>query len=956
MKDAVSFGPFHLYPGTRILRKNGKIVPVGSRAFDMLVAMASRQGEVVTPEELMAIAWPGLAVEDSNVRVQIANLRRALRGGHDSTQYIANVAGRGYCFVAPVTPLEPEAPHTAMASGMGVRPPAQQADGSRVAAGPTHSFPPPLDGAIGRAACVTELVQVVHERRLVTVVGAAGAGKTTLAILAAHAIDSFAGSMVFVDLSLVDRAELVAEAVASAVGYMPPGGELLPGLLDVLSARRMLIVLDNCEHVIAAAASLSQQIVQGTRDVSFLNTSREALRVREEFVYLLRPLASPPQTARLSIQQALVWPAVQLFMERAKEGGARGTLSDDEAETVATLCRRLDGNPHAIGLVASRVGTYGIRGVADLFDSQFALQWQGRRDDNPRHQSVEALIDWSYNLLPETDRLVLQRLSVFSGDFPVAAAVAVTSDEAVDAFQVREAIGNLVDKSLVAFGAESGEAHLRLLETTKVYATARLARLPEGNQFARRHALYYAEQLRQASDGHTASGPSGIAARPLDVANVRAAVEWAFSAGQDAVLATQMWCLAAPLFLELGLIRECKRTCERALNELPNEYRSTQTELRLLDLTAMTCFAGADYGAVMRRVLERGLALSRQLGASESIFHFLTGLHLQMITTGEFLSALSVCEEYSSWAAASGRQAEAVISGWMSGSSLHYTGDLAGADANFAASTQLVAEHGMRPLHYFELMEEIIASINSARVTWALGRPTQALQLALNVIRAGHSLPGTLAMRVTLCFQILLSHGLYEQARGLIEDLENLSIDYNTSVRRQVINVVKGFLLIHLGDHRAAIEHLQQCLALLPPPKMSVVRTDALQALAEAQLSTGCAAAALDSINEAIALSEETNGKFNFPDLLRTKAEVMMGLPGVEPEAIEMALSEAENCARQQGALTWELRVAQTVARARAAEGQRDEARETLERVYARFTEGLDTNDLKAAAQTIGSL
>ena len=956
MKDAFSFGPFHLYPGTRILRKNGKAVSLGSRAFDMLVAMVERHGNVLTPEELMAVAWPGLIVEDSNVRVQIANLRRALQRGSDGAHYIANVAGRGYCFVAPVSRMEPVDPPSEATAESQVTPPSQHTEASKQTSGSHPSFPPPLDGAIGRDDCVAELVQVVHERRLVTVVGAAGAGKTTLAILVAHAIDSFAGSMLFVDLSLVDRDEMVAEAVASAVGYMPPGGDLLPGLLDVLAARTLLIVLDNCEHVIAAAASLSQQIIQGTRSVSFLNTSREALRVREEFVYLLRPLASPPYTTRLTTKEALVWPAIQLFMERAKEGGARGTLSDDEAGTVATLCRRLDGNPHAIGLVASRVGTYGIQGVADLFASQFALQWQGRRDDTPRHQTVEALIDWSYNLLSDRDRLVLQRLSVFSGDFRVGDAVAVTSDNTVDAFQVREAIGNLVDKSLVAFSAESGDAHLRLLETTKVYAAARLARLPDGNQFARRHALYYAEQLRAISDGHAKSRTASAPLRALDVANVRTAIEWAFSAGQDATLATTMWCLAAPLFLELGLVRECKRTCERSLNELPDEFRATPTELRLLDSTAMTCFAGADYGAVMKRVLERGLALSRELGDNVSTFHFLTGLHLQTITNGEFPNSVLACEQYSALASASGGTAEAVIAGWMTGSSLHYTGDLAGADAHFARSTQLVAQHGMRLQHYFELMEEIIAGINAARVKWALGMQAQALQLALSVIRAGHSMPGTLAMRVTLCFHILLSHGLYEQAKDLIEELEKLSVDYNTSVRRQVINVNKGFLFHQLGQNETAIDHLQRCLALLPPPKMSVVRTDALQTLAEAQRSSGNAAAALEAIDEAIELSEETKGKFNFPDLLRTRAEVLISLPGIEQGEIEAALLAAQDGAQQQGALIWELRVAQTVASVLASQGKKKEARETLERVYSRFTEGFDTNDLKAAAQAIRAL
>jgi predicted ATPase len=599
------------------------------------------------------------------------------------------------------------------------------------------------------------------------------------------------------------------------------------------------------------------------------------------------------------------------------------------------------------------VGTYGIQGVADLFASQFALQWQGRRDDRPRHQTVEALIDWSYNLLSERDRVVLERLSVFSGTFPVGAAVAVTSDDAVDAFQVRDAVGNLVDKSLVAFSAESNEPHLRLLETTKAYATARLARLPDGNRFAQRHARYYAEQLRAISEGRATSHKS---LRALDVANVRAAIEWAFPAGHDPTLATTMWCLAAPLFLELGLVRECKRTCERSLNELLEEFRSTPTELRLLGSTAMTCFAGADYGAVMKQVLERGLALSRQLGDNQSTLHFLTGLHLQTITNGEFHNSLLACEQYSSLAKTSGGTAEAVIAGWMAGSSLHYTGDLVGADAHFATSAQLVAQHGMRPLHYFELMEEIIAGINTARVKWALGRQEQALQLALKVIRAGHAMPGTLAMRVTLCFHILLSHGLYEQAKDLIEDLESLSIDYNTSVRRQVINVNKGFLLSHAGQNEAAIDHLQQCLALLPPPKMSVVRTDALQTLAEAQRLSGNAAAALDAITEAIELSEETKGKFNFPDLLRTKAEVLMSLPGVEQGEIEAALLAAENGARKQGALIWELRVARTVASVQECQGKKKEARETLERVYSQFTEGFDTNDLKAAAEAIRSL
>jgi DNA-binding winged helix-turn-helix (wHTH) protein len=287
-----SFGPFRLDPSRRILRKHDTVVTLGSRAFDLLVAMVDRHGTVLTPDELMAIAWPGVVVDESNLRVQMANLRRSLGSGRDGPRYIANVAGRGYCFVESVRRID-AVDHPSPSTHEPVGTPTPHAEEVRQKSGSLSSFPPPLAGAIGRDACVAELAQVVNERRVVTVVGAAGAGKTTLAILVAHAIDTFDGSIFFVDLSNVDREDMVTEALASAVGYMPSGGDLLQGLLEVLSARRTLIVLDNCEHVIAAAASLSQQIVQGTRDVSFLNTSREALRIREEFVYLLRPWRRP---------------------------------------------------------------------------------------------------------------------------------------------------------------------------------------------------------------------------------------------------------------------------------------------------------------------------------------------------------------------------------------------------------------------------------------------------------------------------------------------------------------------------------------------------------------------------------------------------------------------------------------------------------------------------------------
>jgi predicted ATPase len=262
----------------------------------------------------------------------------------------------------------------------------------------------------------------------------------------------------------------------------------------------------------------------------------------------------------------------------------------------------------------------------------------------------------------------------------------------------------------------------------------------------------------------------------------------------------------------------------------------------------------------------------------------------------------------------------------------------------------------MRPLHYFEMKERVIASIGLARAKWALGMPKQALRMALEAIDDGRSHPDSFYMCVTLCFPILLGNGLYDRADELIEELENVAIDYKVAVRRQVIDVLKGQLLLQQGHCEAAIGHLRECLAMLPPPKMSVVRTDALQSLAEAQRRTGHVVSALVAIDEAIDLARKTLGIFNLADLLRTKAEVMMSLPQVEREEVESVLSQAVDLARRQHALGWELRVALTVARAHASRGQKREAREILEPVYSRFTEGFDTNDLQAAAQALRSM
>jgi predicted ATPase/DNA-binding winged helix-turn-helix (wHTH) protein len=435
MSDVVSFGPFRLYPAQRLLKKTDESIQLGGRALEILIALVERAGEVVTHRELISRAWPDVTVDDANLRVHIAGLRKALGDGQEGVRYLANVPGRGYCFVAHVTRL---------AGG----PPPQTAP---AIADRLQKLPSRLSRMVGRDDTVRDLSARLVAGRLVSIVGSGGIGKTTVAVSVAHALfDGFGGAVFFVDLAALADPKLVPTAVASALGIMVQVPDPLTTLLAFLSTKRSLLVLDNCEHVIDAAASLAERVVNEAPQAHVVATSREALQVEGEHVHLLDALDSPPRSDDLKAAQALKYPAVQLFMERARAGGHRSELSDVDAPIVATICRKLDGIALAIELAASRAGSLGIRGIAELLDNRFRLLWQSRRTALPRHQTLNAMLDWSYNLLSHEEKLVLSRLSVFIGDFTRDAAVSVVSGIEAGASEITDAIASLVAKSLIS--------------------------------------------------------------------------------------------------------------------------------------------------------------------------------------------------------------------------------------------------------------------------------------------------------------------------------------------------------------------------------------------------------------------------------------------------------------------------------------------------------------------------
>jgi predicted ATPase/DNA-binding winged helix-turn-helix (wHTH) protein len=555
--DSLRFGHFELRQKQRLLLAGGMPVPLGSRAFDILCALVQGAGELISKDELLAKVWPSTNVVEGSLRVHMAGLRKALGDGRKGQRYIVNIPARGYSFVAPIERASGEAPAAPAPS-------APRRDST--------SLPTPLHRIVGRDQDAEALRERLGSQRLVTLVGAAGIGKTTLAIsVAATLLEQPARAgwigVRFVDLALLSNPRLVAGALASTLGIASLVDDALPSLLAFLHDKALLILFDNCEHVLAEVAALSEAILRGAPNVRILATSREALRADGEGVYHLQPLTVPDGHTALTADSAMSYSAVELFVERALGLTETFELREADVPAIAEICRRLDGLPLALELAAPRLDTLGVSGLAAALDDRFALLTTGRRTALPRHQTLRAALDWSFDLLGARDQVVLERLSIFAGSFTLDSACAVAASDTLGAFEIIESLSDLVARSLVIPDVSRDETRFRLLETTRVYAGEKLALGLDGAPVARRHAAYCLDRL-QWGEAHwstcSASEWLGVLGGLID--DVRAALAWAFSATGDAGLGLELTVKAAPLFFQLSHADEYRQHAQRALD------------------------------------------------------------------------------------------------------------------------------------------------------------------------------------------------------------------------------------------------------------------------------------------------------------------------------------------------------------------------------------------------------
>lgn len=518
----IRFGRFRLDPQRRVLLVDGAPSSLGARAIDVLIALVQRRDRVVGKNELFDLVWPGLVVEENNLQQHVSALRKLL-----GPRAITTVPGRGYQFIANVEgEAAAPAPRTATPGGALLL--------SR------DNLPAHLPVLIGRAADAAEVHARLAAAPLVTLVGPGGIGKTRLALAVAQAARAACNDGVwFVDLSTLSDPGQVAPAVAHTLAVdVPAATQAASTIAAALRAQQLLLVLDNCEHLLTGVAELAELIGHHAPHVCVLATSREPLRVTGEQTIRLAPLALPLHDEDIAAEPADDRPgAVQLFVARAQSVDRRFLLTPENALLVADICRRLDGVPLAIELAAARLPLLGLEALHDRLDDRLRLLTTGPRTAPWRQQTLRATLDWSHELLTPEERKVFRRLAVFLGGFSLSSVQQVVADEVLDAWTILDVLGQLVDKSLVI--VEGDAPRYRLLETMRSYALERLALAGEDEVLRRRHARAMRDLLVEfdRAVAHEPRFDRLFTALETDIDNIRAALAWAAGPSGECELA-----------------------------------------------------------------------------------------------------------------------------------------------------------------------------------------------------------------------------------------------------------------------------------------------------------------------------------------------------------------------------------------------------------------------------------
>ncbi|SDE24545.1 ATP-binding protein [Belnapia rosea] len=560
---AFAFGPFRLVPDRRILAAEGREVPIRGRAFDLLLALVERRDRVVSKDQLMDLVWPGRVVEEGNLTVHVAGLRRLLGSG-----IIATLSGRGYRFVAAVTEIPAEDGWRPLPAPS--LPPSAQAE-TPSPAGATPwpgDLPRPLTKLIGRDGDLDRVEARLRDARLVTVVGAGGVGKTRLALATADRIrHCYPDGAWFADFGPVEDPRLVAATIAAGLGVDVGGGDALRVVIAALAGRRGLLVLDSCEHLVRAAADAAEAILRGCPGIVILATSREPLRAEGERLHRLQPLGAAAPDFAITAERLADYPASELFVERACAALGEFVPGDAEAGEIMKICQRLDGIPLAIELAAPALQAMTLTELRGRLERHFELLTAGRRTALARQQTLRATIGWSLDRLEPLERALLLRLSVFGGTW-TAGSAAFLAGCASGEDAVCGLIAALVDKSLVQADLTGVQARYRLLASTRYYAAERLS--ASGLAEARRSLVRWLVKAyeRAEADWPFMADDDWFALYAPEIENLRVGLAWAFGPDGDERLGVELASHTEHVWAELSLTGELHDWFDLAISRI----------------------------------------------------------------------------------------------------------------------------------------------------------------------------------------------------------------------------------------------------------------------------------------------------------------------------------------------------------------------------------------------------
>jgi non-specific serine/threonine protein kinase len=650
-----------------------------------------------------------------------------------------------------------------------------------------HNLPIQVNRFIGREREITAVKGLLTTSRLLTLAGAGGSGKTRLALqVATDLLEEFEHGVWWVELAALSDPLLVPQAVASVVGIPERAGcTVTEALADALRPKHLLLVLDNCEHLLTACVPLIETLLRTCAQLSVLVTSRAALTITGEAIWLVLPLRLPEPYQPPSIEGLLTYEAVQLFVERARSVLPSFALTPENAAAVVQVCCRLDGMPLAIELAAARIRTLAVEQIVARLDDAYRLLNGGSRSALPRQQTLRAAMDWSYALLSAQEQSCFRRLAVFAGSFSLEAAEAISADKPGETYDVLDVLSSLIDKSLVLVEQRSGEARYRLLETIRQYGQDKLQEFAEAATVRRNHRDWYARLAEQAE-------PETLEARQKSVFdrletehdNLRAALAWSLEQ-QEAETAAQMGAAISRFWLLRGYMSEGRRWLERALSgfSAKNAVRA-----KALNVAAMLASLQDDNNTA-RALVEESLELSRDLAERKQTGYALYILGRLARIEGNYAGAVTLLEESLALFRELRQNDDIALVLSDFGLTVLYLGDDERATALCEQSLALSRELG-------DLRGIASWLANLATVTLARGNHKRATELCDEslAIRRALGYKGGCAHTLAILGRIALHQGAYERATVCYQ--ESLTLRQETGEKEGIATALEGLAAV----------------------------------------------------------------------------------------------------------------------------------------------------------------